>query len=380
MTATLPADTTPVATRRFLGDLDHPRQVVEHITPNWFAAVMGTGIVANAAVALPVHSAALTGFATVVWVLASCLLVLIGAAFTAHWVRHPDQARRYASDPVMSQFYGALPMALLTVGAGTVHLGVPMLGQMAAVWVGGTLWVAGTVIGVTTAIWVPFAMMTTERRPEVKALPAWLMPVVPPMVSASTGAALLEFIPEGQARLGMLSLCYLLFGMSLVLGMMTLTMIYARLLHGGVPVDKSAPTIWITLGVVGQSITAANLLGAHAGLVFGGDKAPIAVGLMVFGIVYGLIMGGFGAAMFTLAVAVTVRSVRRGLPFALTWWSFTFPIGTCVTGLSALGVAVGSAPISDLAEALYVVLLTAWVIVAARTARGAFGGRVFLPA
>jgi tellurite resistance protein TehA-like permease len=191
---------------------------------------------------------------------------------------------------------------------------------------------------------------------------------------------LLEFIPEGQARLGMLSLCYLLFGMSLILGMMTLTMIYSRLLHGGVPVDKSAPTIWITLGVVGQSITAANLLGAHAGLVFSGDQAPIATGLMVFGIVYGLIMGGFGVAMFALAVAVTVRSARRGLPFALTWWSFTFPVGTCVTGLSALGVAVGSAPIRDMAEVLYMVLLTAWVIVAMRTAKGAFGGRVFLPA
>lgn len=383
MTATLPAvpaDITPVATRRFLGDLEHPRQVVEHITPNWFAAVMGTGIVANAAVVLPVHSAALTGFATVIWVLALCLLVLIGAAFTMHWVRHTDQARRYASDPVMSQFYGALPMAVLTVGAGTVHLGVPLMGQTAAVSVGGALWVVGTVIGVATAIWVPFAMMTAERRHDVTALPAWLMPVVPPMVSATTGAALLEFIPEGQARLGMLSLCYLLFGMSLILGMMTLTMIYSRLLHGGVPVDKSAPTIWITLGVVGQSITAANLLGAHAGLVFSGDQAPIATGLMVFGIVYGLIMGGFGVAMFALAVAVTVRSARRGLPFALTWWSFTFPVGTCVTGLSALGVAVGSAPIRDMAEVLYMVLLTAWVIVAMRTAKGAFGGRVFLPA
>lgn len=383
MTATLPAapaDTAPVASRRFLGDLDHPRQVVEHITPNWFAAVMGTGIVANAAVALPVHSSVLTGFATVVWVSASCLLVLIGAAFVLHWVRHTDQARRYASDPVMSQFYGALPMALLTVGAGTVHLGVPLMGQTAAVSVGGALWVVGTVIGVATAIWVPFAMMTAERRHDVTALPAWLMPVVPPMVSATTGAALLEFIPEGQARLGMLSLCYLLFGMSLILGMMTLTMIYSRLLHGGVPVDKSAPTIWITLGVVGQSITAANLLGAHAGLVFNGDQAAIATGLMVFGIVYGLIMGGFGVAMFALAVAVTVRSARRGLPFALTWWSFTFPVGTCVTGLSALGVAVGSAPIRDMAEVLYVVLLTAWVIVAVRTAKGAFGGRVFLPA
>lgn len=378
MTATL--ERTGVVRRRLLPDLDHPRQVFEHLTPNWFAAVMGTGIVANAAIVLPVQAPIITAFATAIWLLASVLLVAISVAFVMHWRRHGETARRYATDPVMSQFYGALPMALLTVGAGTLHLGQPILGGAVALSISGVLWAAGTAIGVATAVWVPFAMMTAEPNSERAALPAWLMPVVPPMVSASTGAALVAHIPAGQLRLTMLAGCYALFGMSLILGLMTMTLIYARLLRGGVPMSRSAPTIWITLGMVGQSITAANLLAVESHLVFTGEQAPIAVGLAVFGIVYGLVMGGFGVAMFTLAVAVTVRTVRRGLPFALTWWSFTFPVGTCVTGLCALGFALDSTPIRDLGAALYVVLLAAWVTVAARTVRGAIGGRVFLPA
>ncbi|AZG45060.1 TDT family transporter [Gordonia insulae] len=388
MTATLDRPARPTesprgagsARRRFLGALDSRGQVVEHLTPNWFGAVMGTGIVANAAVALPLHSAALVGFATVVWVIAALMLTTISAGFIAHWVRHPQNARDYASHPVMSQFYGAIPMALLTVGAGTLHLGAPLIGQTPAVWIGGALWALGTAAGLVTCVWVPFSMMTAERRHEVRALPAWLMPVVPPMVSAATGAALIEFVPEGQARLALLAGCYALFGMSLVFGMMTLAMIYARLLHGGVPVSTSAPTIWITLGIIGQSITAANLLGAHADLVFSGDQAPIALGCKIFGMIFGLAMAGFGVAMFALATAVTVRSIRAGMPFALTWWSFTFPVGTCVTGLSALGLALGAGPIQDASEVLYVVLLTAWVIVATRTAHAAFTGRAFLAA
>lgn len=35
--------------------------------PNWFASVMGTGIVANAAALLPLHSPVLLTAATVVW-------------------------------------------------------------------------------------------------------------------------------------------------------------------------------------------------------------------------------------------------------------------------------------------------------------------------
>ncbi|MYR06336.1 C4-dicarboxylate ABC transporter [Gordonia sp. SID5947] len=372
--------TTAILDRRFLGELDRPGRVFEHITPNWFAAVMGTGIVANAAVSLPLQSGLLVAFATMIWVLAAVLLVTIGTAFAVHWIRHPDTARRYAADPVMSQFYGAVPMAVLTVGAGAVHLGVPLLGPTAAVGMGAVLWVAGTVLGVATSVWVPFAMMIRPRTQEVRALPAWLMPVVPPMVSATTGAALLPHVPEGQARLAMLSLCYALFGLSLTLGVMTLTMIYSRLIHGGVPAAQSAPTVWITLGMIGQSIAAANLLGAQAALVFAGAMAPIALGLKVFGIIYGLAMGGFGAAMFALATAITVRTIRQGLPFALTWWSFTFPVGTCVMGLSALGVTLNAAPIRGLADALYVVLTIAWGIVATRTVHAAYTGTVFRPA
>ncbi|MGC5255010.1 TDT family transporter [Gordonia sp. DT218] len=371
---------TALVDRRFLGELERPGQVFEHLTPNWFAAVMGTGIVANAAVSLPLQSGLLTAFATMIWVVAAVLLVAIATAFLVHWARHPHTARHYAADPVMSQFYGAVPMAILTVGAGAVHLGAPLLGSTIAVGIGSVLWAVGTVLGVATSIWVPFTMMTRTRQHEVRALPAWLMPVVPPMVSASTGAALLTHVPEGQARLAMLSTCYALFGLSLVLGMMTMAMIYSRLVHGGVPVAQSAPTVWITLGMIGQSITAANLLGAQAGLVFVGAMAPIALGFKIFGMIYGLAMGGFGAAMFVLAAAITVRTIRRGLPFALTWWSFTFPVGTCVTGMSALGVALGSAPIRGLADVLYVVLVIAWGIVATRTAHAAYIGRVFRPA
>ncbi|GAC49134.1 TDT family transporter [Gordonia aichiensis] len=350
-----------------------------HITPNWFAAVMGTGIVATSAISVGGELPAIRSFASAIWVLAVVLLVLITVAFCAHWVRHPVLARRYVADPVMVQFYGAIPMALLTVGAGTITVGSSILGALGAVVVDAVLWSAGTLAGLGTAIGVPYLMMTHHhRRGELVALPAWLMPVVPPMVSATTGALLVEHVPSGQWRLGFLALCYLLFGLSVFLGMVTLTLIYGRLMRGGVPTGRAAPTIWITLGVIGQSVTAANSLAAHADSAFVGrtDQHMIVAGLVDFGICYGLAATGLGAGMFALATAVTVHNVRRSLPFALTWWSFTFPIGTCVTGLAALGTALDATMFRVGAAILFGVLLAAWTVVFARTVAAVIGGRL----
>ncbi|WP_415972007.1 TDT family transporter [Rhodococcus sp. 077-4] len=366
MTVTEPAPVTTQPVAR--------NQKFAHITPNWFAAVMGTGIVATAGATLPVQFSALHVFAVAVWVIAATALFVIGGAFALHWTGHRDQAVAYARHPVMVQFYGAPPMALLTVGAGAGLLGSDLLGPTAATALFAALWIAGTVTGLATSVAVPFRMITSAHREQVTALPAWLMPVVPPMVSASTGALLLSHLPEGQWRLALLCACYAMFGLSLIVGMITLTLIYGRLLHGGLPPVDATPTVWITLGLIGQSITAANLLGTDASSVFTGSQSSIAVGLHVFGIGYGLVMGGFGMLMFALATALTVHAARRNLGFSLTWWSFTFPIGTCVTGATALGHALGHAlefgAIQALAVALYVLLVAAWFTVAARTLRG----------
>jgi tellurite resistance protein TehA-like permease len=72
--------------------------------------------------------------------------------------------------------------------------------------------------------------------------------------------------------------------------------------------------------------------------------------------------------------------VREGMPFSLTWWSFTFPVGTCVTGTTGLAIHTGSEVFRYSAGIFYAGLVTAWIVVAARTAQGSFRGRLFLGA
>ena len=70
--------------------------------------------------------------------------------------------------------------------------------------------------------------------------------------------------------------------------------------------------------------------------------APYADGLGAFAVVYGVPVMGFALMWLALAAAMAVRAARRGMGFAMTWWAFTFPVGTCVTGAEGAGPAHGS--------------------------------------
>ena len=361
---------------RLLGDLDRPGDVFARLGPNWFASVMGTGIVATAAATLPVQWPGLRGFADAVWVLSAVWLLTLAGAEVLLWTRHRDAARGHARDPVMVQFYGAPPMALLTVGAGALLLGPGLIGADAAIAIDAVLWPLGTLTGLAASLAVPYLMFTRWQATPDAAFGGWLMPVVPPMVSAATGALLVPHLPAGQLRLTMLLACYAMFGLSLIASLVVITELWRRLVGYGAGSAVMVPTLWIVLGPLGQSITAANLLGEVAHLAL---PPPYGTAFAAFGVVYGVPVWGFAALWAGLATALTVRASRHRLPFGLTWWSFTFPVGTCVTGTSGLALHTGADAFRWAAVALYLALVAAWAVVGVRTARGAWRGRLFLP-
>ena len=348
-------------------------EVLGNIGPNWFASVMGTGIVAIAGATLPVHVVGLRAFAQVVWVIAAILLVVLIVVVGGHWLRHPTAARSHARNPQMAHFYGAAPMALMTVGGGAVLVGRDLLGERIAVDLDWVLWAGGTLGGLFTAASIPFLMFTQHDVEPDAAFGGWLMPVVPPMVSAAMGALLLPHIVAGTGRETMLYGCYAMFGLSLVASLNIISMIWSRLTLYGTSGSARVPTLWIVLGPLGQSITAAGLLGANATLAV---DPELAEDMNAFAILYGVPVWGFAVLWIALATSLTVRTLRRGMPFALTWWSLTFPVGTFVTGTSQLAGHSHLSAFKVAAVIAYAGLLFTWLLVTVRTARGSLRGNL----
>lgn len=345
--------------------------VLRHLGPNWYATVMGTAIVANAGAALPVAVPGLRTACTAVWALSAALLAVILAARAAHWAHHRDQARAHLLDPAVAPFYGCLSMALLAVGIGTLTVGQDVIGEPAAVATAATLFGAGTLIGLAAAVVVPYLMVVRHKVAPGAASPVWLLPVVAPMVSASLGPLLVPHLPAGQWREAMLLASYAMFGVSLLASLLILPMVFARLVHHGPLPLALTPTLFLVLGPLGQSTTA---VGKLADAAPGAIQAPYAEGLGVFAVIYGVPVMGFALMWLALAGAMVVRAARDGMPFALTWWAFTFPVGTCVTGAEGLARHTGLVALDWLAAGLYAFLVAAWAVTGVRTLRGLFSG------
>ncbi|MBC2643442.1 MULTISPECIES: TDT family transporter [unclassified Rhodococcus (in: high G+C Gram-positive bacteria)] len=329
------------------------------MTPNWFAAVMGTGIVAVVAAAFPAGVPVARTVAEIFWLIAVTLLAGLTTALARHWIVRRDDALADARSHTMFPFYGAVAMAVLTVGAATGSAGHELLGGV-AVAVAAILWTIGTALGLVT-----FAVMARRltRPHQVAPAPSWLMPVVPPMVSAATGSALVRHLAEGAPRIALLMLCYALFALALSAALTVAAVVGSHLVRNGLPDLPLVPTLWIPLGVIGQSVAAINLLGGASGQTW----------LHSVGVVYGTTVGALGVVTLATLVTVTVGAFRRGLTFAPSWWSFTFPVGTCALGANSLGVALDSVVVVGAGVTLWCALLLIWGTVAVNTLRHAAG-------
>ena len=128
------------------------------------------------------------------------------------------------------------------------------------------------------------------------------------------------------------------------------------------------PTLWIVLGPLGQSITAANLLGGSRPPGAARARTPPRCRPSASSTAFR--SGASPCSGPASPAAITIRTAREDLPFCLTWWSFTFPVGTCVTGTNGLALHTGLIAVQVLAVLFYVGLVAAWLTVATRTFHG----------
>ncbi|MFJ2896947.1 TDT family transporter [Streptomyces sp. NPDC087218] len=344
---------------------------LRHLGPNWYATVMGTSIVASAGVALPVRVPGLRTVCVFVWALSALALAVLLTARAGHWIAHRDQARGHLLDPAVAPFYGCLSMALLAVGGSSLVVGRDLIGESAALALDVVLYTAGTVIGLVVAAAIPYLMVVRHRIEPGNASPVWLLPVVAPMVSAALGPQLVPHLPAGQWREAMLLACYAMFGLSLLATLVMLPLVFARLVHRGPLPLALTPTLFLVLGPLGQSTTA---VGQIADAAPGAVPEPYVAGFGMFAVLYGVPVMGFALLWLALSAALVVRALRNGMTFAMTWWGFTFPVGTCVTGAAGLARHTGLTAFTWLAVALYALLVTAWAVAGVRTLRGLLDG------
>jgi C4-dicarboxylate transporter/malic acid transport protein len=330
--------------------------------PGWFAAVMGTGVLALTTRSLGLRWPALTVIAEALHWFNSVLFVLLAVPWLTRWLRFPSAALQTMNHPVQANFYPTFSIALLVLAA-------QWLAFSTGVKVALSLWCLGVILHFIFSFAVLFIIFRGEHVGLEHVTPAQFIPAVGLVVMPLAGGPLLAHL-EGSLRewvltinivgLGAGSMMYLgLFGLAL----------HRNYLHKPA-LGIQTPTVWIHLAPIG--VIPVSLMNVVEQLPYPAAR-EVATVLM-------LLVWGFGVWWLVMASLLTLAARRAGqLPFALSWWGFTFPLGAFAAESLRLTQILGWSSTFVVGVVAWLLLCFFWLTTLYRTARGVASGVIFQP-
>lgn len=363
---------------RPLSHLPRPLEAIRQFTPNWFAVVMGTGVLALALAQWPGDVPGLHLLAEGLWLFNVLLFMLFTGLYAARWVLFFDEARRIFGHSTVSMFFGTIPMGLATLINGLLVFGLPRWGE-GVVLLAETLWWIDVAMALACGVLIPFLMFTRQEHRIDQMTAVWLLPVVAAEVAAASGGLLAPHLADAHSQLVMLVTSYILWAFSLPVAFSILTILLLRMALHKLPHENMAASSWLALGPIGTGALGMLLLGGDAPLIFAANDLPglgeVAAGVAV---VAGITLWGFGFWWMLMALLITARYLRTGIPFNLGWWGFTFPLGVYALATLKLASLLSLGFFTVFGCVLVAMLAVMWLIVGHRTVLGAWHGELFV--
>lgn len=361
-----------------LHQIDQPREMVRQFTPNWFAATMGTGILALALPQVPGADSTLHAIGEGLWIFNIALFTLFTVLYAARWILFWHEAKRIFSHSLVSMFIGTIPMGLSTIINGFIYYGLPRWGA-GMITIAQGLWWVDIAMSLACGVLIPFFMFTRQSHGLDKMTAIWLLPVVAAEVASVSGGLLAPHLLDAHAQFITLIISYLLWAYSVPVAFAILTILFLRMALHRLPPDTMAASSWLSLGPIGTGAFGMLVLSGNAPAIFAtqgmNNIGAVAAGI---GLIAGILLWGLGLWWLLLASLITLRYFRAGIPFNLGWWGYTFPLGVYTVATLKLGVLLKIAAFSGFGAFLVAVLAAMWLFVAARTLHGGWKGHLFV--
>lgn len=336
--------------------------IVRTFAPGWPAAVMGTGAFALATLHFSHRLPVLADLAWALHWFNLALFALISIPWLLRWVMAWPAVAATFKHPVAANFYPSYAIALLVLAGELRAFGGHESLALLAWWI-------GVVLLFSLTLTVLIAILQGEHVNLDHITPGIFIPPVGLVIIPVAGAPLLASQPEALRDLA-LTLNGIGLGAGVFMYLALLALAFHRFyVHKRLP-PTMAPTFWINLAPVGVIVVSAlNLVAAAP---FAGDKAPYLIAIFL--------LWGFGAFWLVLSALFT-WSVRKiaPLPFSLTWWAFTFPLGAFTLGSQRISEVTGLATPLAFGWLAWALLAAIWSLTLAKTIGGVASGKLFQP-
>lgn len=342
--------------------------MIKNFPPALFACVMGTGIWGITGKYYSCYWPWLDYLSTALLAVNLLTFLILLIPWILRWLLFRDYALRDLSHPVTGQFYATLPIGCLVLAAQLLAAGENHSAG-ALIAAARCLWVSGALLALAASLIIPIVNFFNEV--SIRDInPAWFMPPVSLIVTPVAGARLIHYWPPAAQKL-LLILNYAAWGTGFFLFICVAAICLGRLFIAPPLPGPLTPTVWIHLGPIGVGTIALINLGAAGFSIMGG---PVVQTVMLFA----LILWGVGFWWLMAASILTAAAiVKRNLPFALSWWAFTFPLGAYAGATYLIAVYYQCAALRHYGFFCYLLLSAFWLVVFTRTLARAFRGELF---
>jgi C4-dicarboxylate transporter/malic acid transport protein len=351
-----------------------PKSITQHFNPAWFASVMGTAVIP---LAISFIAASwVTPVAMVFLVFSAILFVAFMLPWTAKFFLFPESVKKDLNHPVAANFFPTMPISLILFSLNLMKFPTLFFSEQTSLTLAYYLWLAGA-FGIYLMGFVILAHIF--RHQEIKLQHAnfgWYIPPVSKLIIPIAGFELAQKLPQ-HAEVG-ITMSMISLGVGFFLFLFVGAAVYHRYIYHELPMSRFAATFFI--GIAPTAIISVilfkmmHLFSHHA---YFGMNADTIVTLAKIGI---FATWGFAAWWFVMALIIIVYYLRViELPYALSWWAFTFPSGAlCVSS----GVAWKITQFASIQYFYYfavLFLLVVWTMVLVRTSKGVLSGKIFAP-
>ncbi|MGC8618313.1 MAG: tellurite-resistance/dicarboxylate transporter [Thermoplasmata archaeon] len=333
---------------------------IRNFSPSWFASVMGTGILAVTTLYYSPYLPALRDVAIFFFYLNLALFSILLIPWVLRWVMFRQNALFDLNHPITSSFYATIAIALLVLAVDFIVIGKNTVA-------GEVFWLFGVILTVFFATLIPFIMFKSEGIKVEHVNPGWFIPPVGLIVIPIAGSLIIDKF-TGLTQEVIIFINYFGWGAGFFLYLALLAICFYRfILHTPLP-GTLTPTLWINLGPIGAGIVA--LVNIVKESPFITVKEPL--------FVFAFLFWGFGIWWVIMAMVMLLHYLRRmNLPFALSWWAFTFPLGAYIAATHAIASIFNLVLVNYIGFALYWLLVIFWAVTLVRTVVHSYRGTIF---
>lgn len=309
------------------------------------------------------------------------LFLAFTVLITIRFVLNPRAITKSLHHPLESFFFGTFWVSIAFILYGAQRYGVPACGPWLVKALEISFWTyAG--LALLVVVFQYHVIFDTENLPVTTAMPTWILPAYPFLVLGPLAAVLLPSQPPRSA-LNILIGGIVFQGLGWTIAFFMYTLFLTRLVNSELPGPSKRPGMYVAVGPAAYTSNALTALGVQAQSVLpagflGLTAIPAGDVWKAFGVPCGIFLWLVGF-WFSAVATISVISVSRKMHFTLNYWSAIFPNAGLTIALIQIANVLDSDGIRGVCSAMTIILVAAWLLIAALHIRAVWKGMILWP-